>query len=1484
MSAQGRPFHIVLIPLALAALLAPRIAPAQTPLNFPVYAGSPPSAGYEDGPAAAARFGFDFTGFVVVDAAGNAFITDPANRVIRRISAGGVVTTFAGLEGSPGNVDGTGGNARFGAPGGIALDSSGNFYVADTGASTIRKITAAGVVTTLAGSPGQTGSADGTGAAARFNQPMGVEVDSAGNLFVADFGNNTIRKVTPAGVVTTLAGQVGVCGAVNGTGAGASFCFPSGVAIDPATSDLFVADYGNSIVRKVTSAGAVTTVAGQAGVIGNSDGFGAAASFNVPWSIARDPSGLLYVTDESNRNVRMINPSTTAVSTLAGPNAALCSPVCPFGSANGTGTAARFGAPEDVAYNPVTGGLVVTDIFNHDVRAITLPGAVVTRIAGVPGAVGYADGTGTAAQFNFRAGALTRDANFVYLADTSSHTIRKIAAGGVVTTFAGSAMNSGYTEGTGSAALFNSPAGVVADGFGNVFVADTFNHKIRFVNSGGVVSTWAGPDAATCTASANLCPGGLADGNGFAARFRQPRALAIDGSGTLFVADRNGNNIRRIDSARNVTTFAGSPTGVAGSADGTGTAASFSSPQGIAVDAAGNVYVADTGNRTIRRITPAGVVTTIAGSPGLSGSADGTGNLARFSRPTNLSLDAAGNLLIADPGNSTLRKMTPAGVVTTIAGLADRVGGGEGTGAFARFFQPSSVITDASGNYLVMDAGNEAIRVSAATGLNDLATIDKAVASVGAARQLDTNPVSAVSWSWKLIRQPTGSVSALSSPTIRNPAFTPDVADYYTFRVTAANGANSATTEVSLRTAFSPRIVASEATRPLAGQQNQTIVVSVEDGPAPASLLFSDGANPTVAPASSAYDEGRGLFLITVPAAAATGNLKLTAGGTDAPPYYFRRIPGALNLGSSTVTGVVTRQSDGAPIVGAGVILLISNSCRGGSDLWSFTVTDAAGAYTLPGVVGTAYQIMTFPPFSYGLAGGGASATLPATGVNIALTPGVTVSGRVIDAASRAPRSKVRVNFEGPGFELVTTDAAGNFSVHLAPGSWRYTLTPSPGSANANLEGQIVVTAPGPQSLGDLVLPVGVRISGLMTRQADGTPIAGAEVEAASTSGPYTRYDRAPSLGDGSYSVIVPPNGTYQLWTQVDSNSGFIQQNATVAVATSPVTQNLALQDAAYVKGTVRDRATTAPVGGLQMTAVRVSDGMYLGSTSTCPDGTYSLPIPAGVANSQYIQTSNCTGCTNPSPPPQPYALQTWNGTATGTFFRCEGTPVSIAATGGQLTGVDFNVPVAATVQGSFFTQASNCTAKDTTLGNFSLTIDDGAAHACALGANWGGNPAPGDYQQLYLPPTSALASGNLRVCWGGNPTYAPQCFNLRRTDQPYTPVTVASGAIATANFCVGNRPTAQVNGLRAAKSGANVQLSWGASADLYQTQYTVWAATTAIPVPAPGSFPTNPAFSNIFQGPTVPVNLNPGPGSFFFLVTATGPNGNYGPSGSYGY
>jgi sugar lactone lactonase YvrE len=654
--------------------------------TFSHFAGSIGGPGYADGTGSVGRFSSPSA--VALDSSGNIYVADTYNDTIRKVTPAGVVTTLAGVAGYSGTNDGTGSAARFSLPSGVAVDSSGNVYVADSGNDTIRKITPAGVVTTLAGLAGVQGSTNATGSAARFNNPFGVAVDSTGNVYVGDAGNNTIRKITPGGVVTTLAGLAGVAGSVNGTNTTARFNAPFGVAVD-SSGTVYVADSGNQTIRKITPAGVVTNLAGLARTAGSADGTNSTARFNTPSGVAVDSSGTVYVADTDNDTIRKITP-TGVVTTLAGLAKS-------FGSIDGTNKTARFYNPYGVAVDS-SGTVYVADYYSFAIRKVTSAG-VVTTLAGLAVSFGSVDATGIAARFDSPYGVAVDGSANVYVADTFNMTIRKITPAGVVTTLAGLAGAFGSTDGTTNVARFYDPFGVAVDGPGNIYVADTGNHTIRKITPTGMVSTLAGLAGAS----------GTNDGTGSAVRFNGPSGVAADSSGNVYVADTGNQTIRKITPAGVVTTLAGLA-GTFGSADGTNSAARFNAPFGVTVDSSGNVYVGDSGNATIRKITPTGVVTTLAGLVGALGGDDGTNSAARFEYPRGVAVDSSGNVYVADYYNHTIRKVTPAGLVTTLAGLAQAYGSDDGTGSAARFYFPDGVAVDSSGNVYVAEINNCDIR------------------------------------------------------------------------------------------------------------------------------------------------------------------------------------------------------------------------------------------------------------------------------------------------------------------------------------------------------------------------------------------------------------------------------------------------------------------------------------------------------------------------------------------------------------------------------------------------------------------------------------------------------------------------------------------------------------------------------------------------------------------------------------------------------
>ena len=342
---------------ALGPLAALHAQTNYTPETFTTLAGNASFVGgFADGTGSAARFFLPRT--IAVDASGNLYVADSVNSVIRKVSPDGVVVLFAGAPGAMASTDGARLAARFSEPYGIAVDSAGTIYVADTNNQTIRRISTAGTVSTLAGLAGSIGAADGTGSAARFNYPTGVAVDPAGNVYVTDTTNNTLRKITPAGLVTTLAGSAGNSGTADGTGSSARFNAPYALAVDGA-ANVFVTDFANNTIRKVTPLGVVTTVAGVAGVAGSNDGPGSTAHFYYPIGIAVNAAGTLFVTDCYNHTLRRISTDGT-VTTLAGVAGS-------FGHDDGTGSAARFLFPEGLAVTPA-GILYLADANNNTIR------------------------------------------------------------------------------------------------------------------------------------------------------------------------------------------------------------------------------------------------------------------------------------------------------------------------------------------------------------------------------------------------------------------------------------------------------------------------------------------------------------------------------------------------------------------------------------------------------------------------------------------------------------------------------------------------------------------------------------------------------------------------------------------------------------------------------------------------------------------------------------------------------------------------------------------------------------------------------------------------------------------------------------------------------------------------------------------------------------------------------------------------------------
>jgi sugar lactone lactonase YvrE len=585
-------------------------------------------AAVADGVGEAARL--DNPAACVLDGSGNMYVAErggAANScVIRKIAlASRTVVTVAGS--TCGYSDQAGTKAQFSSPQGIAFDPSGKLYVVDTLNHAIREVQLSnGAVSTLAGN-GQAGAVDNTGTNARFSSPVAVYFDGAGSLYVADYNNHAIRRVSVnGGAVSTVVGTMGQAGVTNGTGTDARLHSPAALGFDGADK-LYVSEDSNNDVRIVSLKDfSVTPHIGAPGSGGYIDATGSAALVYYPRGFAFDGHGSYYLADSGNNAIRKVDAAAGTVTTLAGLGAA-------FGSTDGPGPSATFNYPDSIVFDG-TDTLYTADYTTSIIRSISLSKGTVTTLAGLAGNTGAVDGAPTAARFSSPSGLAVDGAGNLFVADRENHTIRKIVlASGTVSTFAGSAGNAGYREGSGTNALFSHPV-TLAYAAGKLYVGELDNRTIRVVPlDGSSTSTLAG------TPPANPPDNNLYDGIGTQGRFFTITGIAVK-DGTVYVADTN--RIRTIDIASGAVVTV---TGGGGYSDGVGVYANFSfhpQPGGLAIDANGDLLVADYNNALIRRLSPKTHQSSIvAGIYGASGALLG---------PAPTSIATAPRAVVAIPG------------------------------------------------------------------------------------------------------------------------------------------------------------------------------------------------------------------------------------------------------------------------------------------------------------------------------------------------------------------------------------------------------------------------------------------------------------------------------------------------------------------------------------------------------------------------------------------------------------------------------------------------------------------------------------------------------------------------------------------------------------------------------------------------------------------------------------------------------------------
>jgi sugar lactone lactonase YvrE len=588
------------------------------------------------------------------------------------------ISLYLGSMGGDGDLDGTVVTARFNNPGGVAVDGAGNVYVADTGNHSIRKISVDGTVTTWAGKSGDSGSVDGLGAAARFTSPNGIALDAVGNIYVADRGNHLIRKISPAGQVSTLAGSAGEAGLVDGIGAAARLSYPTRLALGP-NGLLYVVDTQTDVVRTVDASGQVGTmkidVPRGTEIDANT---GAITRYDPYFSgIAVDRSGNVLLPDRLNRIVYRITPSGSTSTVYTG------IPV----------------AREWYLYNQELGlGDIVIDaggnvsfIDSGSIRRLSATGEIST--------IDLSNSlSGPAALAVDHGGALFiayKNTNIAHITGSGASAVLRVGTDGTITRLAPVAAAVKPVDDSGASVDLRPSGSLSVAPDGALFLADFRSGRVHQLGAGGLVTTRPMvPDLARQGLDAIYGATGL----------------AIDGAGNAYLAHYFG--IYKVSAAGVVSLLAG----VTGGSEflPPDISSVLNAPVGIVASRDGVLYVSDRGDHTIRKITPQGVVTTVAGLANESGSADGNGSAARFNQPSGLALDALGNLYVADSGNKTVRKIMPTGLVSTIAGRAGF--GGDEDGADATFLEPRYLAVDAAGAVYVAELNKRLLRKISPTG------------------------------------------------------------------------------------------------------------------------------------------------------------------------------------------------------------------------------------------------------------------------------------------------------------------------------------------------------------------------------------------------------------------------------------------------------------------------------------------------------------------------------------------------------------------------------------------------------------------------------------------------------------------------------------------------------------------------------------------------------------------------------------------------